>query len=455
MQAAQKSPLFLYTIDTVKTFFNLSAMPPSNTYPAFSLPARFSPILCLGLVLAAPALLAESFPFEIPKQKPDRAMSAAMNRLYDQYMALMPEESELYSNFRYTPLKGLDYHNGDGTISRRDPSKVIKFEGKYYVWYTRRDTAVPPLGLHRAAEATDTIASSDWDLAEIWYATSKDGITWTEQGVAVKRPPAPAPGWRSVTTTDILIWRGKYYLYFQAFMDVSGRRGDDCPVSVAYADSPNGPWTHSGKIVIPNGAPGEWDQYSIHDPYVLVYHGRIYLYYKSDWNRPPGPVLRAHGLAIADDPLGPFTKHPLNPIMNSGHETTLFPFKQGIAAIAQHNGLEHNTIQFAPDGVNFHVESTTTFPPIAAGPYVPDAFSDTKDGRGITWGISHFTTPGTSGRQYSILARFDCDLSQDLDDPDMKRTDLGLRPEIYFTQSPSAAQQKRIAKELKAELEKP
>ena len=86
-----------------------------------------------------------------------------------------------------------------------------------YVWYTCRKTAVKPVGMSRAKEATDVIPSSDWDLADIYYATSKDGFTWEEQGVAVPRPLKPNPGWRSVTTTDILVWKGKYYLYYQAF----------------------------------------------------------------------------------------------------------------------------------------------------------------------------------------------------------------------------------------------
>jgi hypothetical protein len=83
-------------------------------------------------------------------------------------------------------------------------------------------------------------------------------------------------------------------------------------------------------------------------------------------------------VAIADDPLGPFTKHPLNPILNSGHETAMFPFKQGIAALVSRNGIEHNTIQYAPDGVSFSISSITSLMPAAPGPYVPDAFSDTS-----------------------------------------------------------------------------
>ena len=98
--------------------------------------------------------------------------------------------------------------------------------------------------------------------------------------------------------------------------------------------------------------------------------------------------------------------------------------------------------------MNFHVESTNTFPPIAAGPHVPDAFTNTKDGRGITWGLSHFTNAGTSREtQHSILVRFDCDLSQDLDDPAMKGTNLFIKPEVYFSQKLTAEQRKRIQAE--------
>jgi hypothetical protein len=116
-------------------------------------------------------------------------------------------------------------------------------------------------------------------------------------------------------------------------------------VTVAEADWPDGPRLPSKKIVLPNGAPGPWDQYSIREPYRLVDQGKLYLYYKSDFNDAP-PRVRAQGLATADDPLGPFTKHPLHPVLNSRHETTRFPFMEGIAALAIHNGLDHNTIQY-------------------------------------------------------------------------------------------------------------
>ncbi len=386
-----------------------------------------------------------AFPFILPKEKPNRPLSAAMERNYNAYLAPRPEDNELYSQFKYTQLKGLDYNGGDGTISRRDPSKVIFANGKYYVWYTHRKTIVSPIGGRNADKATDEIPTTDWDLADIYYATSEDGFTWEEQGVAVPRPPKPNVGWRSVTTTDILFYKGKYYLYYQGFMEASGKRGDDCPVAVSYAEDPDGPWTPHNEIVIPNGAAGEWDQYSIHDPHPFVYNDKIYLYYKSDFDGDPR-LIRMQGLATADDPLGPFTKHPLNPVINSGHETSLFPFKGGMAAMVTRDGSEHHTIQYAPDGVNFEIASIVSLLPNAAGAYIPDAFANTDDGRGITWGISHFTNATTWENNHSILTRFDCDLSLDIDDPDMKRHNEHYKPDFYYKQALNQKQLERIKK---------
>lgn len=391
----------------------------------------------------------EEFPFFIPEEKPSRPLSRAVERNYDNYESIRPEQNELYTQFKYTKLKGFDYNDGDGTITRRDPSKVIFENGKYYVWYTGRKSPVKPVGMSRAKEATDVTPSADWDLADIWYATSEDGFTWEEKGIAVPRPPKPQPGWRSVTTTDILKFKGKYYLYFQAFMEASGLRGDFCPVSVAYADSPDGPWTHTGKIVLPNGPEGSWDQYSIHDPYPLVHDGKIYLYYKADFDKRPElkpSKIRMQGLAIAEDPLGPFVKHPLNPVINSGHETTLFPFKEGVAAIVQRDGQEHNTIQYAKDWVNFEIASFSELLPLAAGPFVPDAFTDTKDGRGITWGISHFIN-ANGNWNHTVLTRFDCDLSLDLHDEGMKKHYYAYPQDFYYKEHGLDAEQKKRIQE--------
>ena len=49
-------------------------------------------------------------------------MSAAMERIYTAYPAPRPEKNELFSQFKFTELKGFDYNGGDGTLSRRGNS---------------------------------------------------------------------------------------------------------------------------------------------------------------------------------------------------------------------------------------------------------------------------------------------------------------------------------------------
>lgn len=398
-----------------------------------------------------------AFPYILPSEKPtDISLSAAVERNYDNYPTARPDQNELFSVFKYTRLKGFDYNNFDGTISRRDPSKVIFQQGKYYVWYTHRHTDTPVMG---PENATDTIPARDWDLSEVWYATSKDGFTWEEQGVAIPRAEFPNPGWRSVTTADILEWKGKFYMYYQAFSIHPKIEGDFVQVAVSVADSPDGPWKASNRVVLPKGPSGTWDSGTIHDPYPLVRDGKIYLYYKSNFNVKGLDKVRMQGLAIADNPLGPFEKHPLNPVLNSGHETTLFPFREGVAAFQIRDGNEHFTIQWSPDGVNFEVAAITEMMPFAAGPFVPDAFTDTKNGRGITWGICHnlkanpvnsLATIPKGSEWASILMRFDCDLSLDIHDPEMKKASNYFPPEVYYKMALSEEQRKRIAVENKS-----
>lgn len=334
--------------------------------------------------------------------------------------------NELFSNFKYTPLKGF---SREPNVSRRDPTKVVKVNGKYYVWYTCRRSQTPPAGLKTA---TETIPGTDWDLADIWYATSEDGFMWDEQSVAVRRPAKPTRGFRSICTPDILVWKGKYYLYFQAYSPMVGGQ-QFCPVMAAVADSPDGPWKLIEKPVIEPGPPGSWDNIKINDPYLLVHKGGILMYYKgAPIERGDEYVLRMQGVAMADHPLGPFTKSPLNPVINSGHETCMWPWRSGVAALVALDGPEKNTIQYAPDGENFKVMSILQVPPIAPGPFIRDAFADNGDGRGLTWGLCHINPDGGGATNESTLVRFDCDLSLDVDRPLFKRNNLRFEESTYF-----------------------
>jgi hypothetical protein len=124
-------------------------------------------------------------------KEPPQQLSAAMKRL-----RIHDSKNEFYTRFRYQPIKGLEYEQG---VNRRDPSSIIRVNDLFYVWYTRNEST-----------------KSKWLDADIWYATSPDGITWTETGPAVTRGPEGSWDDYSVFTCNILVANGKYYLCYLA-----------------------------------------------------------------------------------------------------------------------------------------------------------------------------------------------------------------------------------------------
>ena len=135
-------------------------------------------------------------------------------------------ESELYTRFLYEPVEGLGYERG---INRRDPSSIIYYNDKFYVWYTR-----------------NTSTTSKWLDADIWYATSVDGKKWTEIGPAVERGPEGSWDDWSVFTCNIFVANNKYYLTYQAETKTHNpEKKQGCGINVvamAKADTPDGPW---------------------------------------------------------------------------------------------------------------------------------------------------------------------------------------------------------------------
>ena len=398
------------------------------------------------------------FPAIPPEDKPtDVRLSAAMQRLYDCWSPPGDATNELYSNFRYSRVTGI---GNEVNVSRRDPTTIINVDGTYYVWYTRRDNSIPPAGLEGQ---TDTIPAVDWDLADIWYATSQNGFDWIEQGVAVSRAPKGEYGDRSLSTPGILVYENKYYLYFQSFTKLW--EPHDCvTVGMAWSDSPDGPWHRHDQPVISRGGPDDWDGCATHDPHPIVFNDKILIYYKgSPVDKSERAFLRAQGVAIADKPTGPFIKSEFNPITNSGHETCLFPFRDGIASIISLDGPEKNTIQFSQDGINFEVKSHIVMPPVAPGAFAHDMFADNGDGRGITWGLCHIRTrslevPHERNEVRCFLARFDCDLSLDLSRPELKGSNLRFTEATHLdteARMELSADEKRTILEKQASIDRP
>ena len=404
----------------------------------------FSPDLALNERNKQP-LAYPNEPEKRSEARPDGPMSAATRRVYDTYGIRKDQGSDFFSAFKYSRVTGIGKQVG---VTRRDPSKVVKVGNEYFVWYSRRQTAERWRGVEAATESRPAFA---WDMADIWCASSRDGFEWHEEGPAVARGAAGSFDDRSVFTPDILVHEGKFYLYYQVIQGVWKHRSRH-QIGLAWADNPRGPWTKldrpilrpgkSGDFVGDSDDPdaidsfGEWDSHKLHDPYVLKYRGQIWLYYKGvQYGRNYRHDLGVGwGVAIADDPLGPFVKSRLNPVTNSGHETFLYPFREGIVAITSLEGPEKNSVQYAPDGLNFEVVGKVTAPPVAAGPYVPDAFADDGDGRGITWGLSHTHHDDAGPLADSYIVRFDCSLSRDEKRADFYRAWNYRFPEsVYFS----------------------
>ncbi len=364
------------------------------------------------------------------------SLSASMRRYMSYWDNKEPRDNEFFSSFKYYGIDELGYEEG---ISRRDPSSILYTDGQYFVYYTRSQKTAAPVGYDLASK---TLPATTWDMCDIYYATSVDGRSWREQGVAVARGEEGAFDDRSVFTPDIMEYKGKFYLYYQAVKYPYKRRSHNV-IAMAWSISPEGPWNKVVEPVLIPGSPGQWDgeednrskiksfgafdSHKVHDPNLIVRNGEIWMYYKAH-PMGVGSVLKkpypdfSMGVAIAKTPEGPFVKHPLNPISASGHEALVWPYHEGVATLITANGPEKNTVQWASDGLNFEVKSHIVLPPDAAGLFVKDKYTDTKDGQGFTWGLCHIAQ--RKNKPWAYIIGFECDLSSTVEDVRYKRENI-------------------------------
>ena len=321
--------------------------------------------------------------------------------------------SDWFVEYQTFDLKG-DFAFEEGVV-RRDPSAVLRVGDIYYTWYSRSTGTVDGFA---GDIANDKVFP--WDRCDIWYATSTDGWTWKEEGLAVPRGEPGSFDDRSVFTVECLHHDGKYYLTYQTVGGDYNVRVKN-QVGMAWSESPDGPWTKLPEPILSPADNGVWageednrflvekkgdfDSHKVHDPCLLAFNGKFYLYYKGEQMGEAitfgGRQIR-HGVAIADDPLGPYTKSPYNPISNSGHEICVWHHDGGIASLITTDGPEKNTIQWAPDGVNFEIKSVIKDAPHAIGlvrendddPDSPIAIMD--------WGLTH----QYQSRDWQFIRRF-------------------------------------------------
>ncbi|MFY0689922.1 MAG: family 43 glycosylhydrolase [Cyclobacteriaceae bacterium] len=317
----------------------------------------------------------------------------------------IPDNPEWDVEFKEIPLKG-DLAP-DTMYTRRDPSAVIKVDDTYYVWYSWSMT-------HGEGKI------APWDLNDLYYATSKDGITWKEEGIAVGRGEPGSFDHRSVFTTEIFVDNGKYYLVYQAAAGEDGVYNRNV-VGMSVADSPDGPWTKlKDPVLRPTYTDNKFfDNNAVHDPCIVAYDGKYHLYYKGECNcmgdpdciRWCNPVCGLKkqvkwGVAVADSPTGPFEKSVFNPITNTGHEVMVWTYGTGVAILQHQDGPEANTIQYSEDGFNFEIMGSVKGIPEASGLYRPNDPADHQHA-GIEWGLSHKLNWDAGPRGWMYIRRFD------------------------------------------------
>ncbi len=321
------------------------------------------------------------------------ATKRAIQRGYDE------NGPEWMVEFDVAPLKG-DFAFEEGVI-RRDPSSVLLVDGVYHCWYTKGMGETVGFGSENPEDKV-----FPWDLTEVWHATSEDGEVWKEQGVAIQRGKAGAFDDRAVFTPEAMMHQGKFYLVYQTVQfPYTNRQFEE--IAIAHADSPFGPWTKSKQAILSPSKDGEWlgeednrflvkkkgsfDSHKVHDPCLIHFQDKFYLYYKGETmgeSMNMGGREIKHGVAIADNILGPYTKSDYNPISNSGHEVVVWNFEGGIASLLTTDGPEKNTIQFAPDGINFEIKAHIKGAPEAIGLYRPEEPDETQK-PGLHWGLCH------------------------------------------------------------------
>ncbi|MHA6483378.1 glycoside hydrolase family 117 protein [Paenibacillus sp. strain BS8-2] len=346
------------------------------------------------------------------EKKISRAMKRAIERGY------FDKGNEWFCDFRLEPVDGLGMEEG---VHRISPSGVIRHNGIYYTWYTKSYGEHYGFGLDESSKKV-----VPWDLAEIWYAKSDDGKTWTEIGLAIPRGEQGCYDDRSVFSPDILVCQDKFYLVYQCMSREYKCRSKQF-ITIASSNSPEGPWEKADAPILSPANNGIWagdednrfvvvekgdfDSHTVQEPRLFHYQNKYFLYYKGERMGEElymGGRETKWGLAIADNPMGPYIKSEYNPVTNSGHGTCLWKYKSGMAALLRQEGIERNTIQFAEDGINFEIMAVIKEAPGLTGPYRPNDYSDNDDPlEGINWGLTH-----NMNGKWSYIVGFNINMSQ-------------------------------------------
>ncbi|MDP4693215.1 MAG: family 43 glycosylhydrolase [Opitutales bacterium] len=261
---------------------------------------------------------------------------------------------------------------------RRDPSDIIRVGDTYYVWYAK---------IHKS----ELGFPGGWS-ANTWYATSKDGVDWQEQGIAIDKGAPGAWDEGGAYTPNILAYKGKYYLAYTGVKAPFNIPHNLASIGMAVSDTPDGPWTKLGDkpMISPTDSYDAPDGFLCDDTVFVVREDKIWLYYKGYPKTidAEGKDIRVRQrtfllVAVADQPEGPYVKH--GEILHEGHEAVLWTNPDGsVGSFCTSHGP--SLYYESTDGINFKSMNPITSQK-ALGIYRAD-FEEGNRGARPTWGIS-------------------------------------------------------------------
>lgn len=180
-------------------------------------------------------------------------------------------------------------------------------------------------GIVHSGSAQKNVSIDDWDFSKMIQ---------------------PVPTQNMFIDSVYNIWCGsvvkgkndKYYMFYSRWPRKNGHQDwvRHSEVALAVSDQPGGPFKHL-KVVLPARGSEYWDGVNTHNPYVIVYKGKYYLYYigvtgTAKLEQPAKFGTNAWwqyrnsqrvGVAVADNPEGDF-KRADQPVFSVNPDTTAF-----------------------------------------------------------------------------------------------------------------------------------
>jgi len=119
----------------------------------------------------------------------------------------------------------------------------------------------------------------------VYFAGSKDGVHWTEHGEAIGKGDAAAWDGFGVITPYVAVLDGKYYLFYTGTPAAKPWRSRDPGgtlrhIGIAIADQPHGPWRKYAGNPVLSPDAGAWDSLIVDDAHLIVRGGKCWMYYK-------------------------------------------------------------------------------------------------------------------------------------------------------------------------------